>query len=308
MPEFFAKLFLPENATGPVWTPQGYQSNQKIQLRILSDLGRGESLYRMVQAKRIAVPLTRKMCHIFMTLRGEYTFAQAIYAAQCQAFELSQPTMITLLQSRLFESISGDGAYETRLQEWIHWLSQNAMIPLQQIPNLCDYVRDRILRDRDFNVFGRTAQALIELMEAWHRDLYKDQDARAKSKGVERYERSGFAGMEWTQECETRQGYAYEREWEMREVLTYADLRAEGTELKHCVISYSYYIVEGKTSIWSLRSKDMIEGDKRQLTIEVRNQSKQIVQVRGSCNRLATHSERKLVNEWAARNNLTMMA
>lgn len=78
-----------------------------------------------------------------------------------------------------------------------------------------------------------------------------------------------------------------------------ARLRKEGEAMRHCVSSYWYRIESGHTSIWTLQRENV-----RQLTIEVDNGTRAIVQARGPCNHPATHEQVRVLHHWAAKNNL----
>ena len=76
--------------------------------------------------------------------------------------------------------------------------------------------------------------------------------------------------------------------------------------MAHCVFSYHGRIAEGYTSIWSLTMEDGQgeTGNWALLTIEVHNNTRDIVQVRGRFNRAPTREEMLIVQRWAGENNL----
>jgi hypothetical protein len=69
--------------------------------------------------------------------------------------------------------------------------------------------------------------------------------------------------------------------------------------MRHCVGSYVGSCASRRTSIWSLRKT--IENGRiiRLATIEVINNQRTIVQVRGRCNRLPTKGELAILQGWS---------
>ena len=76
----------------------------------------------------------------------------------------------------------------------------------------------------------------------------------------------------------------------------------------HCVYSYGGAVSSGMTSIWIVTMEDGKgpTGRWAMLTIEVRNQTRSIVQARGRFNRMPTNDERTILARFAAQNGLTV--
>jgi hypothetical protein len=90
--------------------------------------------------------------------------------------------------------------------------------------------------------------------------------------------------------------------WRLRELRTPLEIFVEGNVMRHCVATYIPHVRAGGTSIWSFR-----QADARSLTVEVRNATREIVQVRGRGNRLATPEEKKVLHSWARTNDLVVV-
>ena len=75
--------------------------------------------------------------------------------------------------------------------------------------------------------------------------------------------------------------------------------------MRHCVATYQALIEQGVCSIWSLKVNRFGSAE-RAVTVEVRNQTRSIVQVRGKCNRWATPEERAVLALWARENCLSL--
>jgi hypothetical protein len=81
--------------------------------------------------------------------------------------------------------------------------------------------------------------------------------------------------------------------WRFVELTSGKLLQEEGADLRHCVGGYWGYCMNGASSIVSLR-----RNGQRRLTIEITPTTLEIRQVRGSCNRMATDQEMKVIHRW----------
>jgi hypothetical protein len=123
-------------------------------------------------------------------------------------------------------------------------------------------------------------------VERWHREL-------GRASGADRlyFRRSGV------KELALKTGKDGENEWRIRELLSGADLVAEGRVMKHCVASYAHSCADGRASIWAMELSGPAGVEKRQ-TIEL-TRDRVIVQCRGKQNRLPTPAELDVVKKWA---------
>jgi hypothetical protein len=131
-------------------------------------------------------------------------------------------------------------------------------------------------------------------MEEWHADLAKRRAVVGKE-----YKPSGIKAGHYEFKHRTADGNSVTLTCDINEILTSKLLHAEGSALKHCVLSYSWSIEQGHCSIWSMT----FNGD-RAVTIEVRG--RQISQVRGMRNRQSTSEEFKIIQKWAQENQLSI--
>lgn len=74
------------------------------------------------------------------------------------------------------------------------------------------------------------------------------------------------------------------------------DIVREGSELKHCVGGYAARHCQGKTTIVFMRRSD--DKSKRLVTIEIKDDTKEIMQNYGYKDRLVTEEEQEFINEW----------
>jgi hypothetical protein len=154
---------------------------------------------------------------------------------------------------------------------------------------------------------GRTATALLRLVEEWHGQL-----ARESRKRPVQWEGSGINGFRMMDGSpESGDGVC----WIVQELLTDQAVREEGKAMNHCVASYARSCAKGHTSIWSLQVEDCRTGARRRtMTIAVQNARKLITQARGRCNRLpgAKHASLRLnrapeiLEAWARQEGLIL--
>jgi hypothetical protein len=179
-------------------------------------------------------------------------------------------------QHSLFASLGGN----TQRWQLLNWLCRQDGLTLEELPHLLDYLAIHP------DVAGRTLASIRRLVAAWAPVAPILRDYRPFT--LSRLANSTVSGLEG---------------WVFRELETAVELVVEGKVLHHCVASYAAYVRNGGTSIWSMR-KDRI----RQLSLEIRNESRTIVQVRGLCNRRPTAQELEIIQLWAKENQLILAA
>lgn len=228
----------------------------------------------------------------------------------------------------------------------IQWFAGQRMLDAAQIGPMYDYLNNRrleVVREgKSFTFKGRTALTVLRDMEAWHAELQKVParkmdfkpsgfkwwsslvlvDPRASLPKLREMHRAveslpevaakfeaiveavNYGNPLTLEQTRLIQEYRPDIEIdaiEVSEVLSSEELHSEGKALHHCVYSYSRSIETGNTSIWSFRR----DGE-RTLTIEVRNMTGKIVQVRGLLNREATPVEIRAVRQWATYADLSV--
>jgi len=82
--------------------------------------------------------------------------------------------------------------------------------------------------------------------------------------------------------------------WSFVELTSSDELSLEGRAMHHCVSSYAGSCAAGGSAIFSMQ-----RDGRRVLTVEVTPATKRIVQMRGACNRPATHTEKEVISQWA---------
>jgi hypothetical protein len=178
----------------------------------------------------------------------------------------------------------------------MRWLCENPVGDNAQIAPLIDYIGEMRRRSRRYSMKGRTVKSLIRGMEAWHREL-----SRASGVGHAVYRPAGFKPGSWTFKTKGDDGVLKHTTWTVTEVLSTAELAAEGRSMSHCVLMYARSVASGRTSIWSLRCDGI-----RRTTVRVSKEAKAVVEARGKCNRRPTPAEMNKINRWAQMNGLSL--
>lgn len=287
VPVFFLESFFNSCNHGKESWPRTKCIHNNIVIRIAN----GESTFKVLNEN---YPLTRKMAHDFLNSK-KHNIIEAIRDAQLKSFN-GQRLLSTVFNSRYFNDYNLDLEVEKFKSALLQWLSNQAMLDTRQIGPMIDYLMHRYAENNTFSMKGRTAISVIRDMEQWHNNLIK-----AKSIPNMDYKPSVFMPFELKIIENEREIGA----WKIDEILRSKDLLDEGKKMRHCVASYHNSILSGSISIWTLTKKDMFSTDKC-LTIEVRNNSREIVQARGVCNTPASGEARRVMAQWAAKNSLRL--
>lgn len=280
-----------------------YNAPQNVVREELEDFGKffrhlawGGSLRKLVGTNLLPTPLTKRMCHEFLSLPAHTpNLVAGVRTVQVKTYGGSPSMRDAIVRSRLGRFMRDEEFWATVVQ----WFCNQAMLDTRQVGPLVDFIMHCRNEDHNFSMKGRTALAMIRNMEEWHGVLH-----RLKGAPTDVYEQSGLLEGTWiTKKVDRQTGMELKHVWIFKELTSAKELMQEGRAMRHCVYSYARSVQEGYISIWSLR-KD----EERILTIEVDNRSETIRQVRGFGNRWPAKEEMHLVNQWATKNRLRISA
>jgi hypothetical protein len=274
----------------------GVRDTGKIIIQTVVGIARGDSFAKMCKSGEFPITFTNKQCHQFLNSTSDSSFMSALRRVQIQTHG-GDRRLLTALMARDAGKKLASTRDETFLDSVIHWFAKNPMMDMQQFGPLCDYIWFRYgagAAGNDFSMKGRSVLAMMRGMEEWHADLAKRKAVVGKE-----YKPSGIKAGHYEFKHRTAEGNFVTLTCDINEILTSKLLHAEGSALKHCVLSYSWSIEQGNCSIWSMT----FNGD-RAVTIEVRG--RQISQVRGMRNRQSTSEEFKIIQKWAQENQLSI--
>jgi len=279
-------------------------------------IAQGEGLYRLVQEGAFSVPFTKRQCHAFMRQRNANTVPRAIRWTQVEHFDGTRRLAEVLCGTTWGEDVECPRVTEDFRAGAVQWFCQQGMLDPVQVGPLIDYVEHCRGDVREWSFKGRTGRSLMRDMEEWHKELaaldrvanrqnlaaQRAMWAERRSPPPEKFEPSGIRNWETSRKTkDNRTGKQLQVRYAITELLTYQALHDEGRQLHHCAASYAWSVGKGQKSIWSFSI-----GREKQVTIEVRNPTKTVVQIRGTRNRMPTASEITYIQKWASENGLIL--
>lgn len=251
--------------------------------------------------------MTRKMERIFLASPDHLEIGPAMRRAELLALHAPASIVDAVLATRRAALWTNSDFWHTF---WRFLVANASNIDPSQIGPLIDWLQairhDKVhvqtsdgLVERDppqpdFSLKGRTAASMLRQMAEWHRSL-------GGSGSTLSWKPSPYQPMLLEEPASEETDLP--RIWQMVELTTAAQLRAEGVALHHCVASYAYRCFVGDCRIWSLR---VWRGDRVRhlLTVEIKPTLRRIVQARGYANSLARGKPLDILRRWASRENL----
>lgn len=287
----FEHLFATVPVPSVVWA--GLFDDARTIAPLVVWLASGGSFFQYAKT-RLAIPLTRKACHVALSLRSESSLLRAIRKAQVLALTNDAALAHAWASSVHAASISSIEK-ETFFSTFLEWLVAREH-ESDDVAIMLDYAAERFTENVKFSMKGRTVDAFLRDARAWHVELAKLRMVRQSF-----FRPSGFKAF-MTVKNDPR------IVWRVEEILDAKSLFEEGRRMGHCVYSYGGAVQSGMTSIWIMTMEDGKgpTGRWAMLTIEVRNQTRSIVQARGRFNRMPTNDERTILARFAAQNGLTV--
>ncbi len=261
--------------------------------------------------RSLALPirLTRRMEDTFLRSPAHFEIEYALRRAELLGLGAERTLADAVLAARPALDL-GHGEFWRSM--WLFLITNTHAIERQQVGPLIDFVNavrhervavetteGTVVREPPqptFSLRGRTARSLLRLMDDWHRQL-----------GLV------TGGLSW-EPCRLRalvvetpheDPTVPPTRWELTELTSSAQLRAEGAALRHCVASYGYGCWRGVSRIWSLRRGRGLRA-RPVVTVEVDTVRRTIVQARGFRNQRASGKALGIVRAWAAREGLRL--
>jgi len=252
-------------------------------------LAQGGSLKKALATNLLRTSMTKRMCHDFLQSPANMGVIEAVRRAQVRSFGGTRRIADAIVGLRMGENLTADESFWLSV---VQWTCNQPMLDPNEVGPIFDWVGSRLCEDPDFSMKGRTGTSVLRAVDEWHAELAKVDRIKVRGKFLP----SGYSNGEWEIK---RRGQV--ETWSCEEILDTGKLLAEGRAMRHCVYSYSRSIADGRVSIWSLRC-----GESRQLTIEVCNRDRRIVQARGRCNKSPTGIQARELRRWATMNDLTV--
>jgi hypothetical protein len=272
-------------------------------------VGQGGSLRT---APGVTMPLTKRMAHHALQAPDTCSVIQALRWGQVMALGGS-PRLAFAVNGTALGCSMESAAQEAWRTTVIQWLVNQPMLDPVHVEPIVIFVLRRQRRERKFSMQGRTPLSVLRLIREWQeqhaaRERQREQ-ARERERNEDRsryryryreFPLSGIAPGIW----ETGRG-AQRWLWTIEEIRCNRDLMMEGREMRHCVATYEDSILNGSSSIWSMKV-ERSDGVQRAVTIEVCPRTRRVEECLGKCNRAPTAEERRMVERWAQDNGLTV--
>jgi hypothetical protein len=291
----FEHLFATVPVPSVVWA--GLFDDARTIAPLVVWLASGGSFFQFAKT-RIAIPLTRKACHVALGLRSESSLLRAIRKAQVLSLSSAALPLAHAWATSIHAATIHATDKETFFASFLEWLVTREHTT-SDVAVMLDYAAERFTEDAKFSMKGRTVDAFLRDARAWHVELAKLRMVRQSY-----FRASGLKPFVTVRNDPVR------TVWRVEEILDAKSLFEEGRRMGHCVYSYGGAVQSGMTSIWIMTMEDGKgpTGRWAMLTIEVRNQTRAIVQARGRFNRMPTAEERTILARFAAQNGLTVSA
>ena len=234
----------------------------------------------------------KKVAHYFNTAPDDFTPEEALAWARVRSLGGNDRLGNVVRQARV---VIQDYKNVEFWDSVLRWFLENPMLDLVHFAPIVDFIRNRkfIAADQpNFSMKGRSADTLLKEVELWHTGL----KASAKNRSWASYNVFENYKKEVGKD-------EHKTLWTIQEIKTEKELFQEGRAMRHCVGSYARSCINGSTSIWSMTSKSFGQV-KNELTIEVRNAEKRIVQARGFANAFPYGAAKDHMQQWAFQNGI----
>lgn len=271
--------------------------------------------------RRLQMPfvMSRRMEDELVRTADHVPVNHALRQAEVRAVGGSAALAGEVVASRLGTSFAEPTFWRTVIE----WLVQHRdVVPLAQVRPIIDYLQavrhERLMVDTPtgtvrhdpplpaFSLQGRTYRSVMRLVTAWHAGI-------GCGGSTFTWPAARWRGLVYEAEAEVGGHPGHRTQWSVVELTDRGQLAREGQSMHHCVGGYARACAAGRTSIWSVRRRSgtpaalACAGEGRSLlTIEVHSASSTIIQIRGVANAPARGFPLRLVQQWAARERLSL--
>jgi hypothetical protein len=133
-------------------------------------LASGGSFFQYAKS-RLPIPLTRKACHVALTLRSESSLLRAIRKAQVLAQE-SNASLAHAWASSVHAAAVASPEKEAFFATVLEWLAARDHCT-DDVAVMLDYAAERFTENAKYSMKGRTVDAFLRDARAWHVELTK---------------------------------------------------------------------------------------------------------------------------------------
>ncbi len=259
----------------------------------------------------LPLSMTRRMESVFLRSPDHLSVEAAMRRAELLALGATDALVKAVLATRLGSELANGAFWRTVMEFFVRAserLDPGVVGPIIDFVQYVRHERVEVITDNGvqfvdppdpcFSIKGRSLASMQRLVEGWHRGL------GAKSGSALSWTRSRFRPLMLADPPAEPDRPPVR--WELVELASSAQLRAEGKALRHCVASYARSCLWGLCEIWSLRRTGVSSNFRSVATIQVDPRARAIVQARGRRNGPISARARDLVGQWARRENLAL--
>jgi hypothetical protein len=202
----------------------------------------------------------------------------AIRSCQLVAAGVSDSVVARVVADQLAQKAFSTSTAEAGLDRFIAWLARNP-VAAGDVGLVCTHVQERLRAEPELSFSGRTSTSLVEAArQALRPYTLSPMLGPLPSSGIPGASVSG---------------------WHVRELVSGQALVDEGVLRRHCVATYGPRVAAGGCAIFSVEPEQQ-RGNGAGVTVEVRPDTRAVVQVKGFGNRAPTAVELAVIREWAA--------
>lgn len=258
-------------------------------------------------------PYTRRMAKVFVELPYNFPYLDwDLYIYFFCANHGAEGLLLEWLQEYIRHPLEIEDLKRI-MERWTPTIQKLAAVQAQ---NIGDYNGRRLmsylyhcLRDQpDFSIQRRTLTQLQELSAAFHRRIQDRADLRAQRQRerAEAYEagRNRRQVSNWDKHSSIHPfslQFPQTNPFKIVELTTAQQLSFEGSTMNHCVGTYTQACLNDDVSIWSLRE---YKKQKWYSCVTIEIAGRYIRQSRGPFNANPTAEHRKVIQEWAKKEQL----
>ncbi|MFT6320768.1 MAG: hypothetical protein ACJAT4_001696 [Granulosicoccus sp.] len=280
-----------------------YLTDECREVEIMFHIIKGNGIHKF---PRLKIELNSKMNFLLNHAPQHLCLAKAIWWAKIKSMGVSYSIATRLV----------DNFYIQIATPWIYWyddliffLNRFPEIDKSDLKKILDFIilqkkngvyihlnncEEEILVPALFPEFefkGRTVFSVLKYVEKWRAYVQLAKDA-----GV-----GGEFKISPIQPMRIKQGKRLIR---IRQITNLKSLALEGAKMNHCVATHAGECLNGTSSIWTMNEILAVGKSKRLITIEVEEETKEVMQASGNSNRELYKMEEKWLKKWVEREGL----
>lgn len=291
----FAKWPMPQILWSAFWDEASIPYRKAV-----AKVAAGDSLFALCRSGKFPVSLSKKQCYRLLKMPARFSLLEAVRLLQVEEAGGDKLLFDQWWQTPIAKRCHAPQE-EVFWQQFLNWLvkqksREGNAINGNTIDALSRFMHFMHSEDRTYNLKGRSFNRVMQQMQDWQKERQLMRSLQGQN-----LPGSGYIDLSWQQTVKNTQGVLVPLHWDIYEILSKADLHAEGKVMNHCVYTYKSQVQKGLSSIWTVS----VAG-KKCLTFELRNQLGKVIQIKGKSNREPDKLEMAAIRYWANYNGLSV--